>query len=124
MQSVKVVFHIDEVEKWPLLLANARNLIKVVDVKASSIVVLVNSKAAIIFEEQNAGVSSLDKEQANQGDLVKELADNVVEIKLCQNSLNGLGIAIDSLPVYVDVVPVGVLELIEKQADGFAYIKP
>jgi len=52
MQSVKVVFHIDEIDKWPLLLANIRNLIKVVDVQSSEIVVLANSKAVSIFDGQ------------------------------------------------------------------------
>lgn len=121
MKSVKVIFHINEVDKWPQLLANVRNLLKAVDISVSSIEILVNSKAVIMFDEQKVVAASLDERQVNQ---VKELAEQGVKFKLCQNSLNSLGIAVDSLPVYVNVVPVGVLELIEKQADGFAYIKP
>ena len=121
MKSVKVIFHINEADKWTQLLANVSNLLKVVDLSVSSINILVNSKAAIMFDEQNLVTSPIDQGQADQ---VKELAEQGVKITLCRNTLKGLGIAEESIPVYVDVVPVGVLELIEKQADGFAYIKP
>ncbi|NVK73095.1 MAG: DsrE family protein [Oceanospirillaceae bacterium] len=123
MQSVKVIFHIDEVEKWPLLLANVRNLVKVVDVSASCIAVLVNSKAVIIFDKQNSA-SSPNVAPASHSDLIQELVEQGVKFKLCQNSLKGFGIVAESLSDDLEVVPVGVLELIEKQADGFAYIKP
>jgi uncharacterized protein len=125
MQSVKVVFHIDEVEKWPLLLANVRNLVKVVDVAVSAIIVLVNSKAVIIFDQQTFNGHPFDRKvQPNHMDIVKELALQGVEFAVCQNSLTGSSISIESLPEYLKVVPVGVLELIEKQTQGFAYIKP
>ena len=115
MQSVKVVFHIDEIDKWHLLLANVRNLINVVDVKASHIVVLANSKAVSVFD----GLT-----QPNHVDAIAEISASGVEIQVCKNSLNGLNISQEQLPDVVTVVPVGVLVLIEKQAQGFAYIKP
>lgn len=125
MQSVKVVFHIDEIEKWMLLLANVRNLVKVVDVVASEIVVLVNSKAVSIFDGQTFDELSFDRKvQPNHADVIQELAEKGIEFTVCQNSLNGLDISVESLPEYLKVTPVGVLELIEKQSDGFAYIKP
>ncbi|SHG19137.1 hypothetical protein SAMN02745753_03436 [Marinomonas polaris DSM 16579] len=125
MQSVKVVFHIDEVEKWSLLLANVRNLVKVVDVAASKIVVLVNSKAVTIFDGKIVDELSFDrKAQPNHTDAIQELAELGIEFTVCQNSINGLSISVESLPESVKIVPVGVLELIEKQADSFAYIKP
>ncbi|MCW4628313.1 MULTISPECIES: DsrE family protein [Marinomonas] len=115
MQSVNVVFHIDEVDKWSLLLANVRNLVKAVDPVSSNITVVSNSKAVLVFG---------DSASLNYADLIQELVANGVEFVVCQNSLNGAGITDDLLPEYVTVVPVGVLSLIEKQADGFAYIKP
>jgi intracellular sulfur oxidation DsrE/DsrF family protein len=32
MHFIKAVFHVDELDKWPLLLANVRNLVKVTDI--------------------------------------------------------------------------------------------
>jgi intracellular sulfur oxidation DsrE/DsrF family protein len=125
MQSVKVVFHIDEVEKWPLLLAYVRNLVKVVDVAASKIVVLVNSKAVSIFDGKISDKLFFGrKAQPNHADSIQELAEQGIEFIACQNSLNGLSISFEYLPEYRKVVSVGVLELINKQSDGFAYIKP
>lgn len=115
MKSVKVVFHIDEVDKWPLLLANVRNLVKVVDVPSSQIVVLANAKAVTAFN----GGGAPEHQQA-----IADLSASGVAILACQNSLNGLKISAAQLPGFVAVVPVGVLTLIEKQSQGFAYIKP
>ncbi|GGN21364.1 MULTISPECIES: DsrE family protein [Marinomonas] len=115
MQSVNVVFHIDELDKWSLLLANVRNLVKAVNHESSNIMVLSNAKAVLVFG---------DRASLNYADSIQELVANGVEFVVCQNSLNGAGIAIDLLPEFVTVEPVGVLTLIEKQTQGFAYIKP
>ena len=115
MQSVKVVLHIDETDKWPLLLANIRNLIKVVDVQSSEIIVLANSKAVSIFDGQTG---------PNHSEAIAAISSPNVKVQVCENSLNGLNIEKTKLPSVVEVVPVGVLALIEKQTAGFAYIKP
>lgn len=115
MHSVKVVFHIDELDKWPLLLANVRNLVKVTEAITSHIVVLANSKAVSVFD---------DSTQPNHIDAITELSVSGVAFEFCRNSLHGLNIREERLPDFIKVIPVGVLALIEKQAAGFAYIKP
>lgn len=115
MPSVKVIFHIDEYEKWSLVLANIRNLINVVDISTSEIEVLVNSKAVCVFDAITLPI---------QTEAITELANLGIQITVCQNSLNGLKIPAERLPECFKIVPVGVLELIEKQRIGFAYIKP
>ena len=115
MQSVNVVFHIDESEKWPLVLANVRNLTYVVDVSSSDIEVLVNSKAVSVFDGVTLPAHT---------EKIAELALLGVQFSVCRNSLNGLQIQVESLPTFIKIVPVGVLELIEKQNKGAAYIKP
>jgi intracellular sulfur oxidation DsrE/DsrF family protein len=115
MQSVKVVFHIDEIDKWPLLLANVCNLIKAVDVQSSEVVVLANSKAVSIFDGQT---------EPNHSEAIAAISIANVKVQVCENSLNGLNIEKSKLPGGIEVVPVGVLALIEKQTAGFAYIKP
>jgi intracellular sulfur oxidation DsrE/DsrF family protein len=42
----------------------------------------------------------------------------------CNNALNGQNIPKESLLPFVKIVPAGVRELVDKQMDGFAYIKP
>lgn len=115
MQSVKVVLHIDEIDKWPLLLANIRNLIKVVDIQSSEIVVLSNSKSVSIFDGHT---------EPNYSEAIAAVSASNIKVQVCENSLNGLNIEKSKLPSFVEIVPVGVLALIEKQTLGFAYIKP
>ena len=112
---VKVVFHIDELSKWGLLLRNVQNLTKAIDLKSSRIEVLANSKAVEFY----AGAT-----QNEDTILMKKLAHSGIRFVACNNALKGMGIQMQQLPQFVEVVPVGVLELIEKQAENFAYIKP
>jgi intracellular sulfur oxidation DsrE/DsrF family protein len=113
--SIKVVFHIDELSKWSLLLKNVQNLTKVVDVKNSLIEILANSEAVGFY----AG-SALNSDRT----LMQDLSRTGVLFVACNNALKGMGIQREVLPQFVEVVPVGVLELIEKQSQGYAYIKP
>lgn len=115
MPIIKVVFHVDELDKWPILLSNVRNLIKIIDIPTSRIVVLANSKAVSVFDHST---------HPDHIDVISELSASGVVFEFCQNSLNSLNITEDELPDFVTVIPVGVLALITKQADGFAYIKP
>lgn len=110
--SLKVIFHIDEEEKWKLLLANARNLRR--DSTDTVIEILANSVAVKELTQSN---------RAHEQDL-SLLAEARVTFCACGHSLKGLGIESGTLFNFVKVVPVGVKELIEKQMAGYAYIKP
>lgn len=116
MAEIKVVFHIDELDKWKLLLKNVSNLLHAVDIEKSNIEVLANSEAVksyIICQDINTEINTM-----------KELDSKGVKFIACNNALNSYSIKIEDLIDFVDVVPVGVLELINKQTEGYAYIKP
>lgn len=112
---VKVVFHIDENPRWSLLLKNVQNLAQVVELSTSQIEVLANSEAvkSYVATNQNLDMS-----------VMKELAHSGIRFTACNNALKGMGIESKQLAPFVEVVSVGVLELIERQEDGYAYIKP
>ncbi|CAG9298148.1 DsrE family protein [Celerinatantimonas diazotrophica] len=114
MSTVQVIFHIDETNKWPMVLANVKNLLKVVDPQHSHIVVLANSQAVLAYTADSA----------EHQPVMASLAADGVCFEACQNSLTGLKIERDSLSEFVQVVGVGVLEIIEKQSAGYAYIRP
>jgi len=48
----------------------------------------------------------------------------VISFVACNNALIANDINKDDLINFIDVVPVGILELINKQSEGYAYIKP
>ncbi len=104
---MKVVFHVDEEDKWSEAGKNIRNL------KAATenikVVLLVNGAAIKGY---------LDP--ANQSLLQEEW----VAFHACRNAMKAFDITTEQLPPNVKVVPAGVLDLIKLQHRGYAYIKP
>lgn len=111
---VNVVFHVDEIEKWELALANVHNLLAGIEVERSQVEVVANGKGVEIF-------ASPDEKSLHTMTI---LADRGVRFCACQNSLKSHNINEEEVPEFFVVVPIGVLELAEKQLRGFAYIKP
>lgn len=105
-----VIFHIDEEEKWPLVLGNVKNFMA--DNMAAEIEVLANA-AAVNGYQSGAFV-----------DQMRKLNDQGVQFVACQNALNAQHILKEDLYEFVSVVPAGVVELVKKQSSGYAYIKP
>ncbi len=77
--------------------------------------VLANSEAVKMYAE---------KTESKILKLMEKLFQAGIRFIACNNSLNLLGIEREMLSEFVEIVPVGVLELIERQMEGYAYIKP
>ncbi|WP_058486688.1 DsrE family protein [Defluviitalea phaphyphila] len=116
MSEYKVIFHIDEINKWNLLLKNVSNLLNSLDSKNISVEVLANSEAVKYYDFN----SNLDIDIKTMENLNKK----GVKFVACNNSLRGNGIKKEDIITFVDTVPTGVLELIKRQKEGYAYIKP
>lgn len=114
--EVKVIFHIDEVAKWELILKNVMNLMKVVNIESSNIEVLANSEAVKFYNLSNNSDKDIKA--------IESLSKKGIKFVACNNALNFYNIKKENLISFVDIVPVGVLELINKQKEGYAYIKP
>jgi uncharacterized protein len=112
--KIKAIFHIDEYEKWDLLLTNVENLLKGTDINEAEIEVVANSKAVAYY-----------KADSSSNELrLEELSKRGIVFAACRNSLNSLKLDQDMLYPYIRIVPIGVKEIIEKEHEGFAYIKP
>ncbi len=109
----KVVFHVDEIEKWAHTISNVHNLLDYGKSQKESfeIVVLVNGDGIMAY------LTSTGKKD------VKSLS-NQVRFHACNNSMNSHGVKPHDLPDNVEIVPAGVADLIQLQEGGFAYIKP
>lgn len=104
---MKVVFHVDEVNKWSEAGSNIRNLLAATH--EVTIVLLVNGKAITGYLDP-ANTALLQIEQ--------------VAFHACRNAMNAHGMTPENLPANVEIVPAGVLDLIKLQDLGYAYIKP
>jgi len=109
-----VIFHIDENGKWEVLLHNVKNLLLACKSNEYTVEVLANGDA----------VASYVAPPADIGQMMKDLAESNVTFAACNNSMRGMKIQAEDLFAFVKVLPVGVLELIQKQNEGYAYIKP
>lgn len=114
---VKVVFHLDEDEEKRLVMAlnNIANLLKEIPASEAAICLVANGSAVQLFRrEKSPECVSRVEALFNQG----------VRFLMCNNSLNNFNVDRTALVPGCDVTKAGVLELIERQAEGYAYIKP
>ena len=113
----KIIFHIDEMNKWDLLLKNVTNLLLSYDstFPKSKIEVLANSEAVKGFLLNNAG---------SYFPAMDALSQDGIQFAACNHTLQGMNISIEQIFEFVHVVPAGVRELADKQMEGYAYIKP
>ncbi len=118
MNRMKVVFHVNEADRWGVALGNITNLIKAVGEGGAEIAVLANGPSVTAYAD------------AGKTEAMKELAGKGAKFLACRNSLNKMCsegtmcIKEESLPPFITVIPAGIVELIRLQQDGFAYVKP
>lgn len=112
---MNVMFHIDELEKWDVLITNVKAMLVYGKQhhEVFHIEILANADAVECLSHRN------DEYQA----MMEKLSEDGVFIKACHNSLMKRGIDGNELYSFVDVVDTGVVELAKKQAEGFSYIK-
>ncbi len=116
MSEYKVIFHIDEINKWKLLLGNVSNLLNGMDKENLHIEVLANSEAVKYYDTKE----DLD----TYINTMESLNKKGVRFVACNNALMAYNIKKDDIIHFVDIVPAGVVELVIKQSNGYAYIKP
>ena len=116
MQELKVVFHINDTNRWPILLSNIKNLRKDLGEANIKIKVVANGMAVLAYMPEP------DNERILRN--VRELSQVNVTFMACRNSLVGNNVDQKILPSVIEIVPTGIVELVKKQAAGFAYIKP
>ena len=112
--KLKAVFHIDEMSKWSLLLKNVRNLLQAAT-DALLVEVVANAEAVKFYAMSDKNM---------QTEELYKLSGEGVRFVACNNALHAFEIDRAQLFAFVQIVPAGVLELIERQTEGYAYIKP
>lgn len=110
---LKVVIHLDESEKWQVAIANVTNLINDVGPEEVNVVVLANGGAVELF-----------RRDTDLWQVLEQLKGKGAGILACRNSLRSLSIEEGSLPSFITVVPAGITELVRRQHDGWAYVRP
>lgn len=116
---MKVLFHVDENERWATVIGNITNTLAWAQEKHQDvqIEVLANSEAVL-------GLTASAAEKNKTAEALSTFLDSGVAIKACENALRGHKIDQKQLLAKVETVPAGIIEIIEKQSSGYAYIRP
>jgi intracellular sulfur oxidation DsrE/DsrF family protein len=116
MKRYRVIFHIDEPSKGRAgqVLINITNLLDDLGQDVVEVELLANG----------GGVRAMARGSESAAEQVEVLAQRGVHFVACQHSLEHLSMQREDLLDLVDVVPAGVSELVTKQAEGWAYIRP
>jgi intracellular sulfur oxidation DsrE/DsrF family protein len=111
----KVVLQVSENDpaKWNLVLNNAANLQK--DVGKANIEVEI-----VAF---GPGIGML-KAESEVGNRIQEATEAGVAIMACQNTMNKQKLKKEDMLSTVGYVPSGVVEIMKKQQQGYAYLRP
>ncbi|HNA30654.1 MAG TPA: DsrE family protein [Thiobacillaceae bacterium] len=111
----KVVLQVSENDpaKWNLVLNNAANLQK--DVGKANIEVEI-----VAF---GPGINML-KAESEVGNRIQEATEAGVAVMACQNTMNKQKLKKEDMLSTVGYVPSGVVEIMKKQQQGYAYLRP
>ena len=105
---MKIVFHIDELPKWPVAQSNLVNTLAVPNV---DLVVVVNGEAITGYLKPE--IQQFIAQHQGQ-----------IAFHACQNAMYAHDITAAQLPNGVEVVPAGIIDLVNLQNQGYRYIKP
>ncbi len=116
METYRVVFHIDEgsIARANMVFHNIQNLIDDLGEDSVDVALVANGE----------GVKALLTSPNVHKGRIERLAGQGVRFLACANSLRFLGLTENNLLAPVDVIPAGISELVKRQAEGWAYVRP
>lgn len=111
----KVIFQVSDADpkKWNLALNNAKNV--QTDLGKE------NVEIEIVAYGPGIGMLKLESEVGNR---ITEAAGAGVKIVACENTMKGQKLTKDDMLANISYVKAGVVELMQKQQEGYAYIRP
>lgn len=99
--------------KWNMALNNARNVQAAIGVDKVDV--------EIVAYGPGIGMLKLDSEV---GDRVDKAIGEGIKVVACQNTMKGMGLAEADMLSSIGYVPAGVVEIMHKQQEGYAYVRP
>ncbi|MFM9413931.1 DsrE family protein [Peptococcus simiae] len=114
-----IIFHVDELDRFGTCLGNVYNTLKYFDAHGLSgqIEIVVNAQAV-------RGLTTAGAKDQGFAEELQGYMQEGVAVLACQNALTGQDIDPDQLLPGVQVVEAAIIEMAQKQAAGYAYIRP
>jgi intracellular sulfur oxidation DsrE/DsrF family protein len=114
-QKERVIIQVSDADpkKWNLALNNAKNV--QVDLGADK------TEIEIVAYGPGIGMLKADAEVANR---IEEAAAAGVKVVACENTMKAQKLSRDDMHKNIEYVPAGVVQLMRRQQQGYAYIRP
>ncbi len=111
----KIVFQITDSDpaRWSMVLDNARNTLK--ELRGHTVMM------EIVAYGPDIDMVRFDSEVA---DRVQQIIKAGVKVVICENTLKARRLTHDDMQPNLEYATAGVVELVEKQRAGYAYIRP
>jgi intracellular sulfur oxidation DsrE/DsrF family protein len=111
----KVVFQVsdDDAKKWNLTLNNVKNMQQDLGAANVEIEVVAYGPGINMFKFESTVAERID-----------EAIKSGVKIVACENSMKALKLVKSDMMASIGYVPAGVTEIIKREYEGFAYIRP
>ena len=111
----KVIFQVSDADpaKWNLALNNAKNVLND----------LGKDNVAVEIVAYGPGIGMLKMESVTGARVTAALGDGV-EVVACENTMRNMKISRDDMLPKIGYVGAGVVELMKRQQEGYAYIRP
>lgn len=113
--KAKMVIQVSDINPatWNLAINNAKNVQK--DLGKD------NVELEIVAYGPGIGMLKADAEMANA---VSEAVNSGVKVVACENTMRGQKLSKSDMNPKVGFVPSGVVEILQRQQSGYAYIRP
>lgn len=111
---MRLIVHVNQPERWPVGVGAVNNFLA--DAPGAEVIVLANGAGAAIYGKPAGSEELLEALEA--------LAGRGVRMLVCANALKANAIDEAAAPGFVTAVPSGMTELVRRQEEGFAYVKP
>jgi intracellular sulfur oxidation DsrE/DsrF family protein len=112
-QGIVIQVSDNDPAKWNLALNNARNLQD--DVGAANV--------EIEIVAYGPGINML-KLESPTGSRIADAAKAGIKVTACENTMRGQKLTKDDMLAGISYVPAGVTEIMKKQHEGWAYLRP
>ena len=115
MNRYDLVLHVDKTDgSLSIAFNNAINYAQALHGETYRMALVANAKAVTQLTRDNVAIEELLEKACAAG----------LEIRVCRNALKANGLELDDLFPQCVVVPAGVVEIVNLQREGYAYIKP
>lgn len=114
MSKMKVVIQVSDANPavWNLALNNVKNFQAATKGKAT---------IEVVAYGPGIGMLTADSEVANR---VNDAVDSGTKVVACGNTMKAKKLTKEDMNSKVGIVPGGVVEIVERQMDGYSYIRP